>query len=165
MCFNSWMPYSGTGSGRVYEEFYPRSTYDSAFNVGYFYSMKESDEVINENIDFIKKYTREYLDLRPYFSEDFYPLTEVSAAVDAWAASQFDRPSEGDGIIQVFKREASRYESARFFLRAIDVDSDYVITDLDGGEFTVSGRELNEKGFAVTIEEAPKAKIFKYRKA
>ena len=164
LCFNSWMPYSGTGSGRVYEEFYPRSTYDSAFNVGYFYSMKESDEIINENMEFILKYTREYLDLRPYFSEDFYPLTRVSASVDAWAASQFDRPSEGDGIIQVFKREESPYETAKFNLRGIDPERDYLITDLDGGEFTVSGRELAEKGFSMTIKESPKAKVFKYKK-
>jgi alpha-galactosidase len=164
ICFNSWMPYSGTGSGRVYDEMNPRSTYDSAFNMGYFFSMKEDDEILRQNIGFIKKYSEEYLALRPYFSEDFYPLTEVSSSPDAWAASQFDRPSEGDGIIQVFKREDSPYEKAVFALRGIDGDRDYIITDLDGGEFTVSGRELCEKGFSVTITESPKAKIFKYRK-
>lgn len=164
MCFNSWMPYSGTGSGRVYDESYPRSTYDSAFCMGYFFSAKEDDETILENMDFLKKYAEEYLTLRPYFSEDFYPLTEVSAAPDAWAASQFDRPSEGDGIVQVFKREKSPYETARFRLRAIDAARDYLITDLDGGEFVVSGKELCEKGFSVTLEEAPRAKIFKYGK-
>ena len=164
MCFNSWMPYSGTGSGRVYDEFYPRSTYDSAFNMGYLFSMKEDDETIRENIGFLKKYAEEYLSLRPYFSEDFYPLTDVSASPYAWAASQFDRPSEGDGIIQVFKRERSPYERAVLALRGIDENSNYLITDLDGGELTVSGRELSQNGFAVTITEKSKAKIFKYRK-
>jgi alpha-galactosidase len=164
MCFNSWMPYSGTGSGRVYDEMNPRSTYDSAFNLGYFFSMKEDDETLHQNIGFIKKYSEEYLALRPYFSEDFYPLTKVSSSPDAWAASQFDRPGEGDGIVQVYKRAGSPYETAKFGLRGIDTGRDYLITDLDGGEFTVSGRELREKGFSVTITESPKAKVFKYKK-
>ena len=113
---------------------------------------------------FLKRYADEYVAPRPYFSEDFYPLTKVTSSPDAWAASQFDRPSEGDGIIQVFKREDSPYEKAIFMLRGIDENSDYLITDLDGGEYTVSGKELAEKGFSVTISVGAKAKIFKYKK-
>lgn len=58
-----------------------------------------------EKVDFIKKYTEEYLKIRPYFSEDFYPLTELSEKLDVWCAMQFNRPRKNDGIIEVFRRE------------------------------------------------------------
>lgn len=102
--------------------------------------------------------------LRPYFSEDFYPLTEVSDNLDVWCAMQFDRPSSGDGIIEVFRREHSPYETAIFELKGIDKESNYKFTDLDGGEFTISGSEIIEKGLKLTVTEKRKAKIYSYRK-
>ena len=98
-------------------------------------------------------------------TEDFYPLTQVSDRNDIWSAAQFDRPSEGDGIVQVFRREKSPYERARFDLFSIDKTCDYVFTDADdGSEVIVSGKELVEKGFVVNIEEKRMAKLFFYKK-
>lgn len=77
---------------------------------------------------------------------------------------QFDRPSSGDGIIEVFRRENSPYETAIFELKGIDKESNYKFTDLDGGEFTISGSEIIEKGLKLTVTEERKAKIYSYRK-
>lgn len=77
---------------------------------------------------------------------------------------QFDRPSSGDGIIEVFRRENSPYETAIFELKGIDKESNYKFMDLDGGEFTISGSEIIEKGLKLTVTEERKAKIYSYRK-
>ena len=132
-------------------------------NIGYFYSEREASCDAKEKIDFIKKYTKEYLKVRPYLSEDFYPLTEFSDKLDTWCAMQFDRPSKNDGIIQVFRRENSPYETASFFLGGIEENSHYLFTDADGGEFTLSGKELTKSGFKVDILNKRTAKIYFYK--
>ena len=104
--------------------------------------------------------------MRPYMSEDFYPLTQVSDRSDAWCASQFDRPSESDGIVEIFRRENSPYETARFFLFGIDKTADYVFRDADDEKETrISGADLAEMGFCVTLEKKRSSKIYFYKKA
>lgn len=111
----------------------------------------------------MKKYIQEARKIRPYFSEDFYPLTEITPNNDAWCANQFNRPANNDGIIQIFRRENSPYETACFKLRGLNENSDYLFRDIDGGEFTVSGSELTNNGFNITVPEKRTAKIFFYK--
>ena len=163
MSYNVWIPYSGTGTGRGYDEYRVRSAYDASMGINHSYSAKEEFCDTKEKIDFLKKYMEEYLRVRPYFSADYYPLTEMTPCLDAWCAVQFDRPEEKDGIIQVFKREKSSYTSASFTLRKIKAGSKYLFTDADGAEEIISGDKLIEEGFCITINEKPKAKLFFYK--
>ena len=162
--FNLWTPYAGTSSGRMYDEYCIRSAYSAAIAMSYPFSERESFCDDTDKIEFLKKYMAEYLKTRPYFSEDFYPLTETSPRTDIWCAVQFDRPDKGDGMIEVFKRESSPYETARFNLKAIDDNAKYLFTDADGGEFTMDGATLNKNGLPITIIEKRKAKIYFYKK-
>ena len=73
---------------------------------------------------------------------------------DIWCAVQFNRPSEKDGIVQVFRRENAPYEAAVFNLRGLDENAEYLFTDLDGGEIKVSGKELAQNGLKITILNA-----------
>ena len=161
--FNFWMPYSGTGTGRNYDEYRVRSAYAAALTTNYSFSERENFCDTEEKVEFIKKYANEYLKVRPFFSEDFYPLTEVTDKLDVWCAMQFNRPSCGDGIIEVFRREHSPYETAIFELKGIDKESTYKFTDFDGGEFTISGSEIIDKGLKLTVTEKRKAKIYFYQ--
>ena len=138
-----------------------RSAYDSSLGMMHIYSDIDGDA--EEKLAFMKKYGEEYIALRPYFCEDFYPLSEISANLDVFCACQFDRPSGRDGIVQIFRRENSPYECATYTLRGIDEKANYLITDLDGGEFRISGESLCRDGFKVTINKRRKAKIFKYQ--
>ena len=160
--FNLWMPYSGTGSGRSYDEYRIRSAYAAALTTNYSYSERENFCDTEEKVNFIKRYTEEYLKVRPFFSEDFYPLTELSEKLDVWCAMQFNRPDKNDGIIEVFRRENAPYETACFVLRGLDESADYLFTDADGGEFTVSGKELSQNGLKITVHDKRKAKIYFY---
>lgn len=130
----------------------------------YSFSEREKFCDTSDKVAFIKKYTEEYLKVRPFFSEDFYPLTEVGNRLDTWCAMQFKRPEQGDGLLEVFVRENAPYETACFKLKGIDKNSDYIFTDLDGGEFTVNGEELCEKGLKLTIKQKRKAKLYLYKK-
>ncbi len=161
--FNLWMPYSGTGAGRIYDEYRIRSAYAAALSTNFSYSEREIFCDSKEKIEFIKKYTNEYLKVRPYFSEDFYSLTQVSSELDVWCAMQFDRPSRKDGIIEVFRREKSPYETAIFELKGIDKECNYKFTDFDGGEFIINGSDIIEKGLKLTVPEKRKAKIYLYQ--
>lgn len=164
MTFNLWMPYSGTGTGRIYDEYRVRSAYASSLGCNFFYS--EAEEKVyktRESTEFIRKYTNEFLKVRPYFEEDFYPLTEVTDNLDSWCVMQFDRPEKSDGIIEAFRRENSPYETACFKLGGIDENKTYIFEDADGGEFSVSGGELKKNGLKLTIPEKRKAKIYFYK--
>lgn len=162
--YNTWMPYSGTGTGRLYDMYRVRSAYGASLATNYSFSERAPFAETSEKVEFIKKFTNEYLTVRPYFSEDFYPLTEMSDKLDVWCAAQFDRPSEKDGMIQVFRRENSPCPKAEFNLFNIDENAVYTFTDIDTGDKTeISGKDLKEKGFAVEIPKRC-AKIYLYNR-
>lgn len=166
--YNTWMPYSGTGAGKeketAYTKYQIRSVYGASMSMRYSSSEKDSFCETQEQINFIKNYSEEYLKARPYFSEDFYPLTEFSDQLDTWCAMQFDRPSKNDGIVQVFRRENSPYESARFSLGGIDETGNYLFEDADGGEFTTTGKTLVQNGFEVELPNKRTAKLYFYKR-
>ena len=98
-------------------------------------------------------------------SEDFYPLTEVSDRKDIWCAAQFDRPEQNDGIVQIFRREKSPYQIAKFNLYNIDKTCNYIFTDADSNcEIIVSGNDLYENGLTVEMKEKRSSKLFFYKK-
>jgi hypothetical protein len=67
-------------------------------------------------------------------------------------------------MVQVFRREASPYESARFPLNAVDPNARYRVVNLDQPDNPVelTGKELSEKGVPITIQEKPGSAFFIY---
>lgn len=164
MTFSSWMPYSGTGSGRQWGDVYRiRSAYAGGLTTNYTYSEKEEFGKNKAQLEWIKKYTEEYLKIRPYFSCDFYPLTKPSAKTDEWSAVQFNRPELDDGVVQIFRRAQSPYTNASFSLKGLCADKTYIFTDADGGEeFEINGSNLIADGFCINIPQKRTAKIYFY---
>ncbi|MBE6890455.1 MAG: hypothetical protein E7481_00355 [Ruminococcaceae bacterium] len=166
LSFNNWMPYSGSGTGRIYDTYRVRSAYSTALNYGYAFSERENFGDDPEKIEWLREILNEYLTVRPYMSEDFYPLTQVSDRTDIWSARQFDRPEQGDGIILAFRRDNSPYETASFTLGGIDENAVYIFTDADTQTKTaLNGSDLIANGFHVTIAEKHGSKIIFYKKA
>ena len=93
----------------------------------------------------------------------FFWRTFILEKLDVWCAMQFNRPDKNDGIIEVFRRENSPYETACFMLRGLDESADYLFTDADGGEFRLSGKELMKNGLKITVSDKRKAKIYFYK--
>lgn len=164
MTFGTWMPYSGTGTGREWGDVYRiRSAYASGMTTNYSFSEREAFGNDPKQMEWLKKYGAEYLRVRPYLSCDFYPLTELVSGDDSWCASQYSRTDENDGIVQVFKRPKSPYTTASFELRGIKSDKTYQFTDADDDSvFEVSGECLLKEGLTITIKETRVAKLYFY---
>lgn len=164
LSFSSWIPYSGTGSGRIYDTYRIRSAYSPAMMTGYSFSEGDAFCQNEEQISWLKDRLTEYLEVRPYFSEDYYPLTECSNRNDIWCAMQFHRPSLGDGVLLVFSRENSPYRTAVFKLAGLEENAGYVFTDADGGSFSADASAIMQNGLSLTIEQQRTAKIYFYHK-
>ncbi len=163
LAYGSWMPFSGTGPGRNPDLYRLRSSYAPGLTTNFTFSANtpfETDEALHE---FMKKIGEEFLQVRPYLSEDMYPLTDHSVNYDVWCAFQYNRPAQQDGLIQAFRRAESPYETAVFHLRGLNPEKNYRFTDLDGGTFTLSGKDLSEKGLSLTLPEKRSAKIYIYK--
>lgn len=162
--YSSWLPYSGTGTGRGYDTYRFRSAYAGGLTTNYTFSERDAFGDDPEKLAWLKKLGEEYLRVRPYFYGDVYPLTVQSERKDVWCAVQFDRPEEGDGIVQVFRREEAAYTEAAFMLGGICADKRYRFTDADGGQMLeISGGELLDQGFRVRIDNKRTAKIYFYQ--
>ncbi len=163
MQFSTWLPYSGTGSGRDWGDSYRiRSTYGGSLTTNYSYSEGQNFGS-PEQVKWIKKYLNEYLSIREYFYADFYPLTDSIESEYSWNVCQFNRPEEGDGIVQAFRHEKSPFSSAYFKLSGLCPDKTYRVTDLDDGSyFDIYGEELMEKGLKIETDSPRCAKIYKY---
>ena len=116
--------------------------------------------------------------VRPYYYADYYPLLPCSANSDCstdpskersaafeWAAWQFNRAEQGDGMVQAFRRDEDDETTKDLRLRGLDTAATYEITNLDTKTpTTVSGKELMQQGLHVEIKEKRGAVIIVYRK-
>jgi alpha-galactosidase len=116
--------------------------------------------------------------VRPYYYGDYYPLlpcsqnsdcttdpTKERSAAFEWAASQFNRPEQGDGMVQAFRRDKNGEPSKNLPLRGLDPSARYEVSDLDAQKpSTISGKELMQHGLHVEIKDARGAAIIIYKK-
>ena len=153
-----WIPYQGTGV--IYEQdvYWWRSSMVAELSFG-------PDAAGVDNLDFgiIRKMVDEHRMVSPYFLGDFHPLTAYTDADDHWMAWQFNRPDLGAGVVQVFRRARSIYESARLKLRDLDPGTGYKVEDLDTGvTVELSGSMLMDDGLLVTPRRPASAVVLKY---
>jgi alpha-galactosidase len=153
-----WMPYYGSGMypGDVY---WYRSCIFPASRVGLDTRKKDQDYAL------LKKMMTEFHEVEKYLLGDFYPLTSHSLALDVRAAWQFDRPEMGEGIVQVFRRDESPYETARFRLRGLEPEAVYRLKDFDHAQRTEArGRDLMETGLPISLPQRRSSCIVRYQR-
>lgn len=95
----------------------------------------------------MQKVQKECADIRPYYYEDYYPLSgEDRLTSDSiWLAYQLHRPSDHTGYVVAFRRPASSDSTYSVRLSAIDKTRDYLLIDLDSKKDTiVNGNTLHE---------------------
>ena len=152
-----WVPYYGTGV--EYNDVYTfRGHLCPSTGIGW----------TGEKTDWaaFRRRAEEYAKLVDLFYGDFYPLLPYNRDNGLWIAWQFHRPEPGDGFVQVFRRSASVYESARLKLRGLDPAARYAFTDIDSGKAVAeaAGKDLLDAGLAVTIDQPRTAIILTYKK-
>ncbi len=105
-----WMPFFGSGVMPCEEV----DTY--AFRTGMClwtgigYDMRREDH----NLPLLHTLMAQHRAVAPLYYGDYYPLTSHGRDEREWMAWQFNRPEEGDGMVQVFRRPASPFESDSF---------------------------------------------------
>lgn len=155
-----WLPYSGTGIGVLTGDWYrSRSCYGPAMTTeAWMYAYLEIDEASTAAM---RPILDEYLQVRPYLSEDFYSLASESTGDDVWCCHQYHRPAADDGILLCFRRPESVHDSAVLSLGGLTDEALYCFRNADTGEtFTMTGAEA--KHFAVQIDTARDSRLFFY---
>jgi alpha-galactosidase len=127
--------------------------------------------------DWMRTMVSQFKRARPYYYSDYYPLLPCSSDSDCipaaaersagfeWAAWQFNRPTEGDGMVQAFRRDKNDEESRDLRLRGLDPAATYEVTNVDAGApITASGKDLMQLGLHVEIPQKPGAALIFYKK-
>ncbi len=116
-------------------------------------------------LDWMKKMFDQFETVRDCCTGDFYPLLSFSLEKDAWAAWQFDRPDERDGVIAAFRRQESPFPKMETKLKGLLPESVYELKDLDTGIVTTyTGSELMTNGFELTISNQPGSVLISYKR-
>jgi alpha-galactosidase len=157
-----YVPFSGTGNNNP-QKYYFRSAMsggavvlawdlNGTINGGPFLPAQAVEDVAEFNV------------LRPYWLGDYYPLTEYSTSDEAWAAFQWNRPEEQDGIVLAFRRNRSPESTMNLALHGLEPGADYEVSYEDYGIVTVkSGRELLSS-LALKIPEPAGSLLVKYHR-
>lgn len=166
-----WLPFHGTGTVCTRNAPYygsghtPVEPYAFWSNAGQ--SVGFGLDVRLKDLDYaaIRRLINQWRQIVPNYYGDFYPLTPWTRDDTVWMAWQLDRPEAGEGMVQVFRRHNSFYESARFKLSGMDTEANYLVCNLDTGvQERHRGRVLLNDGLPVTITAKPGVAILTYRR-
>ena len=127
-----YLPYNGCTSKTKNDTYAIRSSYSSswggAFYNAIFQDMEESDFV------WAKKITDEYRHIRKYMSMDFYNHGSSCFDETSWTIWQYHDADTQSGILMVFRRCKSPFESVKIKLKGLSRDKNYIFTNLDSNE-------------------------------
>lgn len=164
----AWLPLNAPSVDREGDDYEFRSSLNSSICINWqhsgdgtpWWNLPESFPY-----DWARKSLDQYVSIRDYYLDDYYPLTPYSQAQDVWMVWQLNCPEKGEGMVQAFRRESCICTSACAKLRNLDAEAVYIVKDIDsedGKEMT--GRFLMEQGLPVTISRQPGAAIITYKK-
>ena len=155
---SAWLPFHGSCVSKA-DPYEARSHYVPCFGV--------AAAVTPETLAAVRRAYAECRKVAPFVLEgDYYPLTPYSRESSDWIAWQFNRPEQGDGVVQAFRRRESPYVCAAFRLRGLDPKAMYDVTNFDvAGSTKVSGKDLMEKGLTVEIADKPGAAVIVYKRS
>lgn len=114
----------------------------------------------------MQRVMNEIRELRPYFMEDFYPLTGLQDHTPdtVWLAYQLDRPSDNTGIVMAFRRSENQQTEIDVRLRGLQTNATYKVTNVDSGEVVSrTGAELM-KNLVLRLEKPCSSLLLKYSK-
>ncbi len=158
---NFFMPYSGQGS---LDQSPGTMLYTFRSNMMTYTGLPWKLGLINDSsIDLHKQVIEEHKTYAHYLTQDYYPLTPFTQEEDTWMAWQYNDASDSTGIIQVFKRMASKEDSAVYYLNGLQPETTYRVEDIDTGDFVeLTGKQLMQDGVQINVQTEFDAKIYKY---
>ncbi|MCR4738452.1 MAG: alpha-galactosidase [Bacteroidales bacterium] len=109
---------------------------------------------------------QEFRDVRPYYNEDFYPLSGIGDLTgdDIWLAYQLHRPSDNTGYIIAFRRAESKDQTYNVRLSGLIPTATYSVYNKDNGETKeYTGQQL-ANGLTLTLDKPRTSLLLKYEK-
>ena len=155
---NLFVPFHGTGVVTA-DAYAARSSYSSAMVCHWKLTTKQT------NLETVHRCIDEYQSVRPYYIEDYYPLTGSNTATDAnsWMAYQLHRRSDGTGIVVAFRRPECQDSTTVVRLRGLREGGSYELVNADTGETTVcTGRSLSD-GLVLRLGTPRSSLLFRYK--
>jgi len=150
-----WVPYSGTGE-YCEDAYSARSHLCPSVSVG--------THLANPDWASLRRQISDHRSVADLFYGDYYPLTPYSRSEEVWMAWEFTRPTQGDGMVQAFRRENSPDAGIDLKLRGLKSDANYEVTDLDSGrKIRSSGKSLMREGLRVAAAAPRTALIITFR--
>ena len=156
---NMWLPVHGTGTHKS-----DAFTFRSSLSATIIYNWKITNA--DSSIPEMQRRMAEFAAVRPYFYEDYYPLTGYGDMTgdDIWLAYQLLRPSDQTGYVVAFRRELSPDERKVVRFRRLEPEATYVLENADNGDrVEATGRQLMD-GFTMSIGQPRSSLLIKYGK-
>ena len=163
----AWVPLSATSEDRAGDAYEFRSSMCSSLCLNWWVAGDVPSESIPANFPFAwaRSTLAQYLELRPFYYGDFYPLTAYSQAREVWLAYQLNRADLGQGVVVALRRPASPYLTGRFALRGLEAKASYRFTNLNTGQRTTrAGKELLDSGLELSVESQPGSALLLYER-
>jgi len=162
-----WLPLSATSVDCEGDDYEFRSSLSSSLCINWLHSGDGAWKKFPDDFPFTwaQKALDQYIAIRDYYLDDYYPLSPYSTSRDVWMAWQLNSPEKGEGMVQAFRREQSICTAACVKLHGLQPDATYSLVDLDTNVTQqMTGRDLMEKGLSVVITKQPGAAIITYKK-
>jgi Alpha-galactosidase len=154
---NFFLPQTGTGVDKD-----DRFTFRSSLGTSVVYNWKVTDRA--SSIIEMLRCQQEFREVRPYFYEDYYPLTTFDdmTSDSIWMAYQLHRPSDHSGYIVGFRRQEAPDSAITVKLSGVSPDKRYAVENRDTHDVVVkTGRELSQ-GLELSLPDPRSSVLLKY---
>jgi len=153
-----FLPQHATGSYHV-NPFDSRSSLGSA--VVFNWKLTQQGEAFTD----MARTLDEFQAVRPYFYEDFYPLSGTGDLTgdDIWLAYQLHRPADDTGYVVAFRRAACNDASYQVRLQGLNPSRTYVIYNKDKDETTEYAGSALMEGLTLTLDQPRSSLLLNYK--
>ncbi len=154
---NFFLNQTGTGVEKS-----DKFTFRSSLGTSVVFNWKITDK--SSNIIEMQNCMNEFKEVRPYFYEDYYPLTSYPDMTidEIWLGYQLNKPSDNSGFIVAFRREKAAEKSIQVKLSGLQPNKQYKIKNYDTQEEVLkSGQELMN-GYTLTLDQPRSSVLLKY---
>lgn len=155
---NLYLPMHGTGVAGE-----DKFTFRSSLGTSVIYNWKITEP--GRSIYEMRDRQAEFKELRPYFYENYYPLSGTGdiTSDNIWLAYQLYRPSDDSGYIVAFRRKDNPDKNYTVKLSGLKPEKEYTLTNKDTREsIKKSGKELAE-GLTLTLDKPLESLIIRYQ--
>ena len=153
---NLYLPLHGTGTHKT-----DKFTFRSSLGTSIVYNWKITEGGFS--ITEMQECQAEFKRVRPFFYEDYYPLTGTTETTgdDIWLAYQLHRPSDDSSYVVAFRRAAAVSRQCTVKLQGLHAQKQYTVVNEDTGETVKQSGAALAAGLVLTLKEPRSALLLR----